>query len=83
MARSPRDEGKDRAPIPGAMEYAGAGLQFALTLLLFLWLGNWLDGKLGTGPWLLMLGVLVGFGAGLYAITHRLPRGGGGRKEER
>jgi ATP synthase protein I len=74
MTGTPQGKKPDRKPIPGAMEYAGAGLQFALGILLFLYLGQWLDGKLGTAPWLTILGVFVGFGASFYAIVSRLGR---------
>lgn len=67
-----RREERKRADIPGAAEYAGVGIQFAATLLLFLFAGRWLDRKLGTDPWLLMLGVLLGFGLSLYSIYTRL-----------
>lgn len=50
----------------------GVGLQFAASILLFLFVGMWLDGKLGTGPWLLILGVFVGGSAGFYSMYRRL-----------
>lgn len=72
MALHPRDDKRERAPIPGAAEYMGVGLQFVVTLLLFLFAGQWLDEKLGTRPWLLMLGVFLGFVLSLYSIFQRL-----------
>ncbi|WP_227874262.1 AtpZ/AtpI family protein [Tumebacillus algifaecis] len=32
-------------------------------------LGQWLDGLLGTSPWMLLLGILLGLTAGIYGIT--------------
>lgn len=58
--------------LASASAYAGMGLQFALSILLFVWLGQWLDRKLGTEPWLLMLGAFLGAGAGFAAIYRRL-----------
>lgn len=46
----------------------GLGLQFAVSILLCLYLGQWLDKKLGTAPWLLVLGVFVGAGFGFYSM---------------
>jgi F0F1-type ATP synthase assembly protein I len=48
------------------------GLEFALSVLLPLLLGRWLDQKLGTGYWLTL--VLTGFGlaAGIRAILRTL-----------
>ena len=58
--------------LASASAYAGMGLQFALSILLFVWLGQWLDRKLGTDPWLLLLGAFLGAGAGFAAIYRRL-----------
>lgn len=53
---------------PGTSGYAAAGLQFAVALVLFALGGNWLDGKLGTAPWLLLLGVFGGGAAAFYSM---------------
>lgn len=50
----------------------GVGLQFAASILLFFFLGRWLDGRLGTEPWLLVLGVFVGLTAGFWSMYRRL-----------
>jgi ATP synthase protein I len=50
----------------------GVGLQFAASILLFLFLGMWLDKRLGTAPWLLIAGVFLGGTAGFYSIYRRL-----------
>lgn len=34
--------------------------------------GNWLDGRFGTKPLFVLLGVFVGFGAGFYSMYSRL-----------
>lgn len=52
--------------------YAGAGLQFALPLLAGLFGGQWLDRRFGTGPWLMLLGMLLGGGAGFYTMYVKL-----------
>ena len=51
---------------------AGLGLQFVVAILLFLFLGKWLDERLGTTPWLLIAGVFLGAGASFYSIYRRL-----------
>jgi ATP synthase protein I len=53
-------------------EYAGVGLQFAASIILFLFLGQWLDRKLGTAPWMLILGVFGGAAAGFYSMYRKL-----------
>jgi len=50
----------------------GVGLQFAASILLFLFLGMWLDKRLGTAPWLLIAGVFVGGSAGFWSMYRRL-----------
>jgi len=57
---------------PGAGAYAGLGLQFAISILVFLWLGQWLDRRLGTGPILLIVCVFVGAAAAFYSIYRKL-----------
>jgi ATP synthase protein I len=53
-------------------QFAGVGLQFALSILVFLYVGQWLDKKLGTGPWLLLVGVFLGAGASFYSMYRKL-----------
>lgn len=53
--------------------YSGLGLQFAATVGLSALAGNWLDGRLGTSPWLLLLCVFLGFGLGLYSMIKKIP----------
>jgi F0F1-type ATP synthase assembly protein I len=57
---------------PSPAEFAGSGVQFVVAILLFLYVGKWLDAKLGTAPWLLMLGVFVGAVAGFYSFYRRI-----------
>jgi F0F1-type ATP synthase assembly protein I len=54
--------------------YAGVGLQFAATLAVFALLGWWGDGKLGTSPWLLLIGVFAGFGLGFYSLVSKFAK---------
>ena|SRR5689334_20005577 len=64
----PRNASK---PASGA-EYAGAGLQLAMTLVAFMFLGIWLDKRLGGSPWFVLICVFVGAGAGFYSIYRKL-----------
>lgn len=79
--RTPPNAGKIGAPKPADM--MGIGVQFVAVLLAFLFLGKWLDERLGTSPWLLMIGVFLGFGLSLLYMYRRLvidpkdPRKGG------
>ena len=62
--------GRDRAL--GGAEFAGIGVQFALTLLVFVAAGIWLDRRLGTSPWLLIICVFAGAGGGFYSMFRRV-----------
>jgi F0F1-type ATP synthase assembly protein I len=53
-------------------EYAGVGLQLGMTFVMFALAGYWLDRKLGTSPWLLIVMVVVGFAAGFYSVYQRV-----------
>ncbi len=53
-------------------QHMGYGLAWALSVLLFLGVGAWLDGKLGTSPWLLVTGAFVGAGAGFYSLYYHI-----------
>jgi hypothetical protein len=57
---------------PSLATYAGHGLTFAVSVLLFLKIGEWLDRKLGTAPWLLFIGVFVGAGASFFSMYRSL-----------
>jgi ATP synthase protein I len=49
-----------------AAPYLGIGTSFAAAVLLGLGLGHWLDRRLGTAPWLLLVGATLGLCAGFY-----------------
>ena len=73
---APQDRHDDRTPSPrrtqGAGSYAAHGLQFALSVIIFLYLGQWLDRKLGTAPWMLLACVFLGAGGSFYSIYRRM-----------
>jgi ATP synthase protein I len=62
----------DREGVHEMARFAGVGIQFAGSIVLFLFIGRWLDGRLGTEPFLLLLGVFVGAGAGFYSMYRQL-----------
>jgi F0F1-type ATP synthase assembly protein I len=70
--------GQDRKETPQATlwssagQFTGYGLSFALSTLLFLMLGWWLDGKVGTMPLFTILGAFLGAGAGFYSLYRHI-----------
>jgi F0F1-type ATP synthase assembly protein I len=53
-------------------EIIAAALQLAAATILMLLLGQWLDGELGTGPWLMLAGLAAGFGGGFYSFMRSI-----------
>jgi ATP synthase protein I len=58
----------------GPGKYAGLGVQLVASILLFVWIGQWADRKLGTGGLMTVLGVFIGFGGTMYALVRSLRR---------
>jgi hypothetical protein len=83
--RAMADAGSDRSqpprpPRPGArpplrMTAASAGLEFTASILAGLFVGWWADRRIGTEPWLLILGTFVGAAAGFYNLYRVLTTG--------
>jgi F0F1-type ATP synthase assembly protein I len=63
---------------PGPMRYAGLGIQLAVSLLVFVLIGQWLDRKLGTKGILTVVAAFVGFGGTMYSLIRSLNRKDGG-----
>jgi F0F1-type ATP synthase assembly protein I len=73
---SPREEHRSRdvdekqgGTSPG--EFAGLGIQMVVAILLFLYLGKWIDDRLGTS-WIQIVGVFVGAGLSFYNMYRKL-----------
>ena len=74
MTGTPNSPAGEDGKGTSAGEFAGLGLQFAVSLIALFFLGQWLDGKLGTTPWLLIVGVFLGGGASFYSMYRKLSR---------
>jgi hypothetical protein len=55
-----------------AAKYLGIGMTWALSTALFLYLGSRLDARLGTDPWLTLIGAFVGAVAGFWYMYYHL-----------
>ncbi|GFN22976.1 MAG: AtpZ/AtpI family protein [Thermoanaerobacteraceae bacterium] len=57
-------------------KYANLALSLGITMgaSIFsgLGLGRWLDRRLGTSPWLMVLGALLGVGLGFYSLVKEI-----------
>jgi F0F1-type ATP synthase assembly protein I len=51
-----------------ALRWSAVGLEFALAVVLFFLGGKVLDAKVGSGPWLSVVGALLGVAVGTYLL---------------
>lgn len=58
--------GESKKGSPNAM--MGVGFQFVIVVLVCLFAGQWLDRRLGTGPWLMVAGMMIGGGLGFWSL---------------
>ena len=75
MAGDPKSSDPKSGPsemMRASGQFMGLGLTWALSVLLFLGGGAWLDSRLGTGPFLLIAGAFVGAGAGFYYLYYHI-----------
>lgn len=85
MAESPDNERRDDEDVRSAeydrllhrrkgmsgSQFAGIGIQFALSVVVFAFLGVWIDKKLGTSPLFVLLLVLGGSGLGFWSMIRK------------
>jgi F0F1-type ATP synthase assembly protein I len=76
LGRGPRTRGDSKGNPSGkdggVPQHYTAGLEFALTILVFVAIGWWLDSKFATSPWLLIGFLFLGFFSALYSLTRRV-----------
>ena len=70
------DQGQKRPDqATSGSQFAGAGFQFAVMVILSAFAGIWIDRRLGTSPWLLIVTVFVGAALGFYSLYRNLMKG--------
>ena len=62
------------------MRYAGLGVQLAVSLVVFVLIGQWADKKLGTNGILTMIAAFLGFGGTMYSLIRSLNRKDDGKE---
>ena len=67
-----RPERRETGQLPRLSSLASGGLEFTGAILAGLFAGHWLDRRWGTGPWLVVVGVFVGAGAGFFGLYRSL-----------
>jgi hypothetical protein len=70
--RNERDAGSSPGPFkgaaPGGYGLIGIGFEFAVSVIAFGAMGWGLDRRWNTSPWLLLVGLALGFSGGLYLL---------------
>jgi F0F1-type ATP synthase assembly protein I len=54
--------------------YLTLGLQLAITVVIFFFIGRWLDETWGTDPWLMLCGLAVGIAGGMISFLRTVAR---------
>jgi len=57
---------------PTGADFAGVGIQFAVSIILFLFVGQWLDKRIGTNGLFTIAGVFLGGGAAFYNMYRKI-----------
>jgi len=57
-----------------AMSASAVGLELGVAVIIGLFFGRWLDGKLGTAPWLMIVFLALGFAAGIIGLVRGAKR---------
>lgn len=64
-----------RTPPAGGLsgaDFAGVGIQFAVAIIGFLFVGQWLDDRIGTKPVFTIIGVFLGATAAFYNMYRKI-----------
>lgn len=57
-----------------ALSASSVGLELGISVVIGVLFGYWLDGQLGTSPWMLLLFLCFGFAAGLRGVIRSVAR---------
>jgi ATP synthase protein I len=61
-------DGRGAGFVRSAGEFLTLGIQLALAVLVFFFVGRWCDEKLGTAPWLMIAGLTIGVVGGMISF---------------
>ncbi|MBV6492217.1 MAG: hypothetical protein LDLANPLL_00209 [Turneriella sp.] len=53
---------------PKTMRYTWLGVEFAVSFLVFVYLGSLLDNRLNASPWFTLAGLMLGFSIAIYRL---------------
>ena len=79
----PDPSGERKRVVREVGRFTGFGLAWALSVLFFLLIGYWLDGKLGTLPWLTMAGAFLVAAGGFVSLYRGITAAAAHEKDRR
>jgi F0F1-type ATP synthase assembly protein I len=79
----PDPSGERKRVVREVGRFTGFGLAWALSVLFFLLIGYWLDGRLGTLPWFTILGAFVGAAGGFVSLYRGITAAAAHEKDRR
>jgi ATP synthase protein I len=56
------------------LSMSSVGLEFGIAVIIGLAFGTWLDGKLGSGPYMMILFLVFGFAAGVRSLMRAVTK---------
>lgn len=59
---------KDDNPWKAIALVSAIGIELAISVLLGVWIGRWMDGRFGTDPVFLLIGIFAGMAVGIWAV---------------
>ncbi len=72
MTEGRDDSQQTREMMRASGQFMGHGLTWALAVLMFMGGGAWVDQKIGSAPFLMIIGAFVGGGAGFYSLYYHI-----------
>lgn len=75
----------DRKKLVAGTDTASVGIEMSLAIAGGFLLGRWIDGELGSGPWMMLLCAAIGMGAAIKALVrvHKRQKTDGARRRAR
>ncbi len=77
----PPEQLQDSGEKNAATRYAGFGVQLAISLLVFVWAGQWADTRFGTKGFFTIIAAFLAFGGSMYSLIRTLNRPGAGKDQ--
>ncbi|MBS4027107.1 MAG: AtpZ/AtpI family protein [Ignavibacteriales bacterium] len=62
----------ENSPFREYSQYVGLGIQLALAVIVFYFVGKWVDDKYQTTPWFSLVGILLGSTGGFISFFRKV-----------